>query len=198
MYRHKRGFLIVAMLTIIVGGMVYWYNHRDLFELKCILSTVDGNKYCVRDTTRKQETADLLAKATERMVQLVDHLKETYPDKPPVKRLVEGFNPERITETLPSHEHVAFSENKNKMAFCVTEKKGGTKLIDLNTLMFVAIHELAHIATKSIGHKEEFWDNFKFLLMEAEKIEIYTPQNYKKKPTEFCSMKITDNPYYDL
>ena len=27
---------------------------------------------------------------------------------------------------------------------------------------------------------------------------VYKPVNYKKKPTKYCSMKITDNPYYDL
>ena len=55
------------------------------------------------------------------------------------------------------------------MAFCFNQKKNGTQLIDENTLTFVAIHELAHIATKSIGHNDEFWNNFKFLLEEAKK-----------------------------
>ena len=40
-------------------------------------------------------------------------------------------------------------------------------------------------------------DNFKFLLQEAEKINIYTPVDYKKKPQKYCSMEITDNPYFD-
>ena len=30
--------------------------------------------------------------------------------------------------------------------------------------MFVAIHELAHIMTESVGHEPEFWDNMGFLL----------------------------------
>ena len=64
--------------------------------------------------------------------------------------------------------------------------------------MFVALHELSHIATKSIGHTTEFWNNFKFLLQEAVKIKIYEPVNYKKKPKNYCGMKITDNPYYDM
>ena len=71
-------------------------------------------------------------------------------------------------------------------------------LIDINTLTFVAIHELAHITTKSIGHKSEFWENFKFLLEEAKSAGIHQPEDYKKKPKEYCGMKITDNPYYDL
>ena len=77
-------------------------------------------------------------------------------------------------------------------------KKNGGKLIDLNTLTFVAIHELSHIASKSIGHNEEFWNNFKFLLEEAEIIGVYKPEDYKEDPKNYCGMKITDNPYYDL
>ena len=46
--------------------------------------------------------------------------------------------------------------------------------------MFVAVHELAHIASASIGHTDEFWTNFKFLLEEAEKLNIYKPIDYIK------------------
>jgi len=77
------------------------------------------------------------------------------------------------------------------------KKNGEGGLIDSNTLMFVAIHELSHIATQSIGHTKEFWENFKFLLKESEKINIYNPIDYKKKPEEYCGISIKDNPYYD-
>ena len=33
-------------------------------------------------------------------------------------------------------------------------------IIDMNTLTFVALHELSHIATESVGHKQEFWQNY--------------------------------------
>ena len=71
-------------------------------------------------------------------------------------------------------------------------------LIDINTLTFVALHELAHLMTQSFGHKTEFWKNFKFLLKEAKEIGIYQPDDYKKSPKEYCGMKITDNPLYDV
>ena len=64
--------------------------------------------------------------------------------------------------------------------------------------MFVALHELSHIATKSIGHTQEFWNNFKFIIANAKKIGIYTPENYKSAPKMYCGLKITDNPYFDL
>ena len=84
------------------------------------------------------------------------------------------------------------------MAFCLNKKKNGTKLIDINTLTFVALHELSHIMSVSIGHNEEFWNNFKFLLEEAVEIKVYIPVDYKKAPEQYCGLSITDNPYYDL
>jgi hypothetical protein len=52
--------------------------------------------------------------------------------------------------------------------------------------------------TLSIGHKQEFWQNFKFVLENAKAAGIYHPVDYKKNPKEYCGMEINDNPYYDL
>jgi hypothetical protein len=143
--------------------------------------------------------ADRLATVNQKLAKLVDHCKKEFPERENVTRLVEGFNPKKIYETLPTSEFTAYSENKGeKLAFCLNTEKNGDNLIDPNTLTFVAIHELAHIATKSVGHKDEFWSNFKFLLGEAGKINIYNQTDYKKKPVRYCGMTITDNPYYDF
>ena len=195
----KEDILAYIMIIMVVGIILKIYFESDTFNLKCIISNVDGNTYCVRERNKLQLVADLLAKVTTKLKHLVKHMKKEYPDRDNVKRLVENFNPKKIYETLPTSKHTAYSENKGeKMAFCVTKKKNGTQLIDENTLTFVAIHELAHIATKSVGHKDEFWNNFKFLLEEAKKINIYSPVDYKKQPQEYCGMDITDNPLYDL
>ena len=189
-------YILIVLIVVIVLKI---YFDSDAYNLKCIISDVDGNTYCVSERNKLQLVADLLAKVTTKLKQLVEHMKKEFPKRDNVKRLYENFNPKKIYETLPTSKHTAYSENKGeKMAFCVTKKKNGTKLIDENTLTFVAIHELAHIATKSIGHKEEFWNNFKFLLEEAKKIGIYSPVDYKKEPQEYCGMDITDNPYYDM
>ena len=74
----------------------------------------------------------------------------------------------------------------------------GSLRLDLNTLTFVALHELSHIMTKSIGHKTEFWDNFKFLLNIAKEAGIHDPTDYKQAPQEYCGMKIKDSPFYDV
>ena len=111
--------------------------------------------------------------------------------------LVRNFNPNRIVETLPTSEYTAYSEDKGqKLAFCLRKYKNDMKLIDLNTLVFVALHELTHLMTSSIGHKKDFWDNFKFMLEEANEIGVYQPVNYAQKPQEYCGMSIDNNPFF--
>ena len=189
--------LILILFILAICGYIYY--HSDSFQLTCIVSTVDGNKYCVREREKVQEAADKLAKITDKCKKLVDYMKEKYPEKDNVKRLVEGYNPKKICETLPTSTYTAYSENKGeKIAFCLNKKKEDKdNLIDEHTLMFVAIHEMSHVATKSIGHKEEFWDNFKFLLENAKECGVHIPRDYKKDPVEYCGMDIHDNPYYD-
>jgi hypothetical protein len=190
------GYVIIFGLLAIC---IYIYFEGDTLELKCVLSTVDGNKYCVRDRKEVNRAADILAATTAKCKQLVDYMAEKYPDEDSVKRLKKGFNPQKIMETLPTSEYTAYSENKGeKLAFCLNKKKtDNDDLIDDHTLMFVALHELSHIATKSIGHKTEFWMNFKFILECAKEAGIHDPEDYKKKPAEYCGMRIRDNPYYD-
>jgi len=191
------GSLVIGSLLLVC--MYKYFDNMNTFDLKCVVSSVDGNKYCVREREKVKEAADLLAKTTQKSKQLVEYVSKKYPEQENVKRLVAGFNPKQIMETLPTSTYTAYSENKGeKLAFCLNAKKNdNNSLIDENTLMFVTLHELSHVATKSIGHKSEFWDNFKFLLQEAKAAGIHNPTDYKKSPQEYCGMKIHDNPYYD-
>jgi len=196
-YEDIIGFTIIVLF---LGFSYFIYTDGiESFQLNCIISTVDGNKYCVRDRSKVQDAADLLANVTQRCKSLVEYVGKKHPDNEAAKRLVDGFRPNKIMETLPTSTYTAYSENKGeKIAFCLnTQKENNETLIDIDTLSFVAIHELAHVMTLSIGHKQEFWDNFKFLLENAKEAGIHTPRNYKEEPAEYCGMKITDNPYYD-
>ena len=190
------GYVLIAFIVVIC---LYIYFDSDSFQLKCIVSTVDGNKYCVRERANLQKAADLLAKITEKCKKLVEYVGKKLTDDESIKRLIKGYNPKKIMETLPTSEYTAYSENKGeKIAFCLNKVKAETdNLIDEHTLMFVAIHELSHVMTKSIGHKSEFWQNFKILLEHAKEAGIHDPADYKKKPQEYCGMTIHDNPYYD-
>ena len=195
-------YYVYAVIIFVVGLCLwYYYQNSDAIQLKCVVSTVDGNEYCVRERAQLQDAADLLAKVTTKCKALVTYMNQKHPDDDRTQRLVSNFNPKKIMETLPTSSYTAYSENKGeKIAFCLSPKKknGEDRLIDEHTLTFVAIHELSHVATKSVGHKTEFWENFKFLLENAKEANIHQPRDYSKEPKEYCSMDIRDNPYYDL
>jgi hypothetical protein len=195
----KHSIFFYIFITVILVICLRIYYESDAFNLKCIIASKDGNKYCVREREKLELAANLLAEVTQKMKNMVSYMKETHSNDPRTVRLVSGFNPKKISETLPTSELTAYSENKGeKIAFCLNTKKENNKLIDINTLTFVALHELSHIMTESIGHKQEFWQNFKFLLQNAKASGIYDPVDYKKNPQEYCGMTINDNPYYDL
>ena len=196
---NKRGIFFYIFLAIIIFFCLVIYYQSDAFNLKCIIASKDGNRYCVREREKLELAANLLAEVTQKMKDMVAYMKKTHPDDPRTIRLVEGFNPKKVSETLPTSELTAYSENKGeKIAYCLNTSKEGNKLIDLSTLTFVALHELSHIMTESIGHKQEFWQNFKYLLQNAKEAGIYDPIDYKKNPKRYCGMDINDNPYYDL
>lgn len=179
------------------------FTESELLNLKCIISDKDGLMYCVRDRKNKEQSADLLASVNERCKAIVVYLQEKYPKDERVIRLAKGFNPQRINEVLPTSSLTAYSENKGeKIAFCLNRTKSPketeTKLIDIDTLTFVAYHELTHVMCKTYGHTNEFWENFKFVLENAKTAGFYEPIDYKKSPAKYCGMSISDNPYYDL
>lgn len=195
----KHGIFFYIFLAFILFLCLIIYYQSDAFDLKCIIASKDGNRYCVREREKMELAANLLADVTEKMKDMVNYLRQKQPEDPRTIRLAEGFNPKKISETLPTSELTAYSENKGeKLAFCLNKSKNGTKLIDINTLTFVALHELSHVATKSVGHNQEFWQNFKWMLQNAKEAGIYAPVDYKKYPEEYCGMNINDNPYYDL
>jgi hypothetical protein len=193
--------LFYLVLLFVLGSCAYIYHQKEDFQLKCIVSDVDGNKYCVREREKIKDAVNLLANVVDKMNQFIVILNKKYPKDARVQKLVKNFNPKRVSETLPTSTYTAYSENKGeKTAFCLNKKskEDNSHLIDEHTLTFVALHELSHDMSTQIGHKSEFWENFHFLLEEAKEAGIHEPKNYKEKPEEYCGMTIHDNPYYDL
>lgn len=171
------------------------------YPLVEVRSSIDGKLYRVRDMPDKQKAADLLAKVRQRMRNLYAHLEKTYPDKPQVKRLLQRFDadPDRLLEATPDAEHTSYSVNKGEQVhLCLRQRQGGDEsLVNENVMAFVSLHEMAHMITDSIGHEPEFWNNFGWLLREAEKIGVYQYQDFKAHPVRYCGTSITDSPRYD-
>ena len=78
----------------------------------------------------------------------------------------------------------SFTKNKKTITLCLRDPKT-SQLYDINIMMYVTLHELAHTITQSYGHDDAFKDNFSQLLEKAINLRIYdptypVPKNYCK------------------
>jgi predicted metal-dependent hydrolase len=187
--------LIIVILVVYVTVKIHLDNQSS--EVDYVLSDLDHREYLVRNLPDKKVAAEILSTIRGRLEKLVEYLKTNHQDDPRVKRVIEKFDPTQISESSPDSVYTSYSVNKGeKLVFCIRQKGEQQDLLDLNTMTFVAIHELAHIMTESVGHTQEFWDNMKFLLGLAmsDKLRIYNYQPYHQTPQTYCGTVISDTP----
>ena len=186
-----------SIAIVLIGGILAYLIYDTYFinEVEYVTSTVDNKEYLVRSLPDKQEAANLLANIRQRLEKMVLHLTENFQEDERADRLLKNFRSDNISEGSENSKYTSYSVNKGeKIVLCLRSKDESKKLVDLNTMIFVALHELAHLATHSIGHTKEFWDNFKWILKEAIKIKIYNYQDFNSKPEGYCGIQITDQP----
>jgi len=182
----------IIIFTVLLLSVFIHYEGKygDLTE---VISNVDREMYLVRNQEDKESAANLLAEIRRRLSQIVKRLSVDEPDDERSIMMSKNFKPSEISESLPNTNYTSYSVNKGaKIVFCLRGKND--QLMDINTMMFVAIHELAHVGTKSVGHTDEFWENMKWLLEKAIKYGLYVKQDFKNNPVDYCGIKITDSP----
>ena len=185
------GFVEIFIIVIVL--LYLGFNVKEHFsEVEYVVSTVDKRKYLVRNLPDSLEAANLLAKLNIRMTKLINHLSEKYPDDKDIKQLKKNYRPDSISEGKDDANYTSYSINKGEqIVFCIRSRDANNKLEDINTLMFVATHELAHLMTSSVGHTPQFWENFRRILEEAVTLGLYTKVDYSKEPQSYCGIKIT-------
>lgn len=214
--------LLVISVLLIIGYYYFRNKKRDVFLVK---STLDGDSYFVRNLPDKVDAANRLAYIRSKLTQLVEILKSETPenlyqkyvkgDKMEgqmsiteftrcLKQLIRKYRDtsETFSESTPDAKYTSYAVNKGEqLVFCLRIKKKDddfnqhNKLVPKNTILFVALHELSHLMTETIGHGEDFWRNFRFILKVAIDKNIYTRVDFNSNPQQYCGMKITDTPY---
>lgn len=156
--------------------------------------TINGNTYKVREDN-KLESAKKLDKLNEKIIILIKHLDKVDGEYYGVKRLKNRYKASILSELHKGSSNTSYSVNKGeKLVVCMRSKDDNT-FHDDNTIFFVVLHELAHIMTKSIGHNDEFWNNFRYLLKHCIEIKLYNFQDFNSNPVDYCGIQITDTPY---
>lgn len=168
-------------------------------KLTIVEASDTGMKLMVYNDKNKKASADLLSEIITRMFKLRNYLitnKANFPEyKQYIELLKDNFNDERtkIYENDPSSDLTSFSVNKGEeVAFCLKSKRNGN-LHDINLLLYVAIHEMGHMACPEIGHGDLFKKIFRFLTLQAIEQGIYVNEDYAANPVEYCGMILSSS-----
>ena len=70
----------------------------------------------------------------------------------------------------------SYTINKKRVHLCLKDEQGN--YYDENMLIYVTLHELAHVKCDEIGHTKKFHQIFEDLLKRATQYKVYDP----KKP----------------
>ena len=181
-------FIIFVMSIVLLIYIQSYYGEIDIIK-----SNLDDRKYVVQQYSDKDKAADLLASINQDVLKLIQHMRAKYPDREDVAYMAKHYNPNALSEGNLDSGYTSYSINKGeKVVLCIRQKD--KSFVQKNILMYVVIHELAHIMTHDeIGHTTKFWTNFKLLLEEAISIGLYVKQDFDKKHEDYCGIKITSS-----
>jgi hypothetical protein len=188
------------VLGVLGAGAAAFAYKSGSYDMAHVESSVDKQKYLVRNLPDKQDAADRLARTRAKLLRLMKDLKQTHPDKPFVAQLLRNFDadPSRFSESTPDASYTSYSVNKGeKVYMCLRQRNAKEELVDENIITFVALHELAHCGTSEVGHTPLFWNNFAWVLKRAEEMKIYEYTDFSAHPVEYCGIHITDQPTYN-
>jgi len=190
----------IFLSIFIVVGATYIFYHSNKSEMTLINSNLDNKLYLVRESENKQKVADILSEINSRIIILLRYLQTINNGELSeyIKTLIKKY-PETIllenSSIIPDKNYTSFSINKGEqIVFCIQDPSN-SKVYDINTLMYVALHEISHIACPDIGHTELFKKIFLYFIQQAIHIGIYNAVNYNINPTPYCGIIIRDNLY---
>ncbi len=190
-------FLLILFIIIIFIILYFIYNSVYKYDnLVKIQSPLDNNYYWVRDKPDKIIASNTLAKIRANMMKLVNYLNKNsnkFPENMSyIKDLVSRTKVINIMETPSDDKYTSYTINKGeKIVFCLRSKIL-ENIHDINTLMYVVIHEMAHVGCPEYGHTPLFRKIFKFLLEQSIIIDIYDPVDYRIEPQPYCGMVINE------
>jgi hypothetical protein len=186
--------IIIIIIILLCAGFMYFISNGDAY----VKSSIDQEYYLVRNLPDKQQASDLLARIKQNIFIFTNHLyinRTTNYSK--YKSYIEALN-DRIQNVILEESseyslYTSYSVNKGKkIVFCLRSKSTG-KLYDINLLMYVALHEVAHIACPEYGHSKLFIDIFAYLVQIAIQQNIYKKINFDLVPYEYCGLIIRNS-----
>ncbi len=187
--------------TIVLGGYYVYQKIQDAIDDQSY-TTIKINKrpYVVRtDLPNPERAAEILAEIERRIDILIAYLKENYYGDVRARRLAKRYRAENVREGSPynNEDNTSYVYDKGAIiVFCLRYEENA-KFHDIDTLMYVVLHELSHIASRGFGHGREFKKNFLWMLHRGKEAQIYSGIDYSKYPVNYCGLEVAHNPLYN-
>jgi predicted metal-dependent hydrolase len=145
----------------------------------------------------KEDASYMLSVIQKRILLMRDYLMkniEKYKEYAPyIKQFGNKIKNMVLVENSYNGKYTSYTVNKgDEIALCLRSRKTG-KLHDINLIMYVVLHELAHVACPEIDHTDLFKKIFVFFIKIAVKLKIYRNVNYQINPHEYCGLLINEN-----
>lgn len=189
--------MLSTAVAVSAAAAVLYAATRGPANLVYVRSARTNKDYLVQNLPDKQEACERMASIQEKILSLMKRYKEdpATAAEPRIQTMIERFHPENMCESDMRDNTTSYSENKgDRIVVCLRQKTKGYPLVDENTVMFVVLHEIAHLMTFSIGHTPEFWANFRRILKDAIGVGVYQDANYNRSPVAYCGMEINSSP----
>ena len=196
-----------VLIFIAIILLVYFFvSFKTFNENTYVKSDVDHNNYLIRQSKTKgddylKSSANTLAEINRRITKLIYHLDTKYANDKNnnffIKKLKDNYNSNVLSEAAIDNRYTTYTIDKEDMHICLRTRDNKEKIYDINLLMYVILHELAHLCNYNVngvpiqGHGDEFKYIFKLLVVESILLNIYTYVDYTTQPQEYCGITIS-------
>ena len=193
-------YVLIIIFVILIIYFIF-LKYGDIVTFK---SDLDDKYYVIRrgnkDEKYLKESVNILSEINKRIEKLINHLDMNFKNSSKyffIKKLKDNYSSSVLSEAAIDSRYTTYTINKQEMHICLRTRDINEHIYDINLLMYVVLHELAHLCNYDKngypiqGHGEEFRMIFKFLLTESIKIGIYEYENYNKSPKEYCGIQIS-------
>ncbi|AKI80059.1 putative metallopeptidase WLM domain protein [Acanthamoeba polyphaga mimivirus] len=189
--------IINIALLIAIVALIFFLSKKTKSEASYVKSDITNKSYLVQNLPNKEEAAHILGIIDKRISVLDNYLKENINKFPEYKPYIEQFNNriKKLTlyENAPDGKYTSFTVDKGKeIALCLRSRKTG-QIHDINLVMYVTLHELAHVACPETDHTELFKKIFIFLIKISVDLNIYKHIDYEADPAEYCGLVIDED-----
>lgn len=195
--------LFVLLVTLLVLNITISTFNKS--EMIYVHSDIDNMPYLVRNNKDKRQASNMLASLKRDIFTLSKHMsarkdtKEYVEFKPYIEQLERNLVNVEIRESSSNTVHTSYTVNKGEqVVFCLRSKEISqylktSNIHDKNVIMYVALHEIAHVACPEYQHTPLFMKIFKFFTEVAIDIGLYDKIEFDITPHEYCGIMISES-----